>query len=75
MENIHWLENLQFFGVKPGLKRITTLLKRLLDPHKRLKAIHIAGTNGKGSTARIIAQVLEEHGFKVGIFTTQQIKK
>jgi dihydrofolate synthase/folylpolyglutamate synthase len=44
-----------------------------LDPHKRLKAIHIAGTNGKGSTARIIAQVLEEHGFKVGLYTSPHL--
>jgi dihydrofolate synthase/folylpolyglutamate synthase len=73
MELLSWLNSLQFFGVKPGLKRITTLLKRLSEPHKKLKAIHIAGTNGKGSTAHLIAGILKEHGFKVGLYTSPHL--
>ncbi len=75
MKNINWLKNLNFFGVRPGLKRISLLLKKLSHPHRKLKVIHLAGTNGKGSTARIISKILEEHGFKVGLYTSPHLIK
>lgn len=59
---------------KPGLDRISDLLNRIGNPEKRLKSIHIAGTNGKGSTAHMIAAMAIENGYKVGLFTSPHIK-
>lgn len=53
-----------------GLERMEWMLERLGHPERRLKFIHIAGTNGKGSTAAMIATVLEEAGYDVGMFTS-----
>ena len=48
---------------------------RILDnPHKKFKSIHIAGTNGKGSTAHIISSILQEAGYKVGLYTSPHLK-
>lgn len=55
---------------QPGLARITHLLKLLGDPQKKLKFVHIAGTNGKGSTAAMTASVLTCAGYKTGLFTS-----
>ncbi len=57
-------------GPKPGLERITALMQQLGDPEKDLPILHIAGTNGKGSTATMLASVLQEAGYKVGLFTS-----
>ncbi len=70
---IEWLNSYQFHGIKPGLKRIKEILKKLGNPHKYLKAVHIAGTNGKGSTSAIIAEVLSKHGLKVGLYTSPHL--
>jgi len=59
---------------KPGLENIQNLLSRIGSPHKDLKTIHIAGTNGKGSTSHILASILIENGYKVGLFTSPHIK-
>jgi dihydrofolate synthase/folylpolyglutamate synthase len=59
---------------KPGLETITNLLDRIGNPHKSIKTIHIAGTNGKGSTAHILASIFIENGYKVGLFTSPHIK-
>ncbi|MFD1552489.1 bifunctional folylpolyglutamate synthase/dihydrofolate synthase [Putridiphycobacter roseus] len=59
---------------KPGLENIEALLKGLDNPHTKLKAVHIAGTNGKGSTAHAIAAMAIENGYKVGLFTSPHIK-
>ena len=55
---------------QPGLERITQLLQLLGDPQKQLKFIHIAGTNGKGSTASMSASILTKAGYKTGLFTS-----
>ena len=57
-------------GVKVGLDNMTRLLKRLGDPHKALKCIHVAGTNGKGSTCAFIDSMLRKTGAKVGLYTS-----
>lgn len=58
-------------SVNPGLHRIAALLEQLGNPHKAgLPLLHIAGTNGKGSTATMLASVLKEAGYKVGCFTS-----
>jgi len=62
--------SLHQFTIKLGLERITSLLEKIGNPHKGLKYIHIAGSNGKGSTASFIASILMEAGYKVGLYTS-----
>lgn len=59
---------------KPGFERVNQLLLLLDNPHKKLKTIHIAGTNGKGSVSHILSAVFQNHGYKVGLFTSPHIK-
>ena len=63
MEYIHAV---QWAGHKPGLTRTRTLLAALGDPHKKLQFVHVAGTNGKGSTAAMLASCLQAAGYRVG---------
>lgn len=56
------------FGTKLGLDTTNELLRRLGDPHKKLKFIHVAGTNGKGSTSAYIANILMSNGYKTGMY-------
>ncbi len=60
----------QSLGIKPGLTRIYELLKRMDNPQNKLKIIHIAGTNGKGTTATSISNALIKAGYTVGLFTS-----
>jgi len=64
------LFSLHTFGVKLGLENVKKFLKLLGNPQYHLKAIHIAGSNGKGSTASFIASILMECGYKVGLYTS-----
>ncbi len=57
-------------GSTPGLHRIGPLLEMLGNPHKKLKYVHIAGTNGKGSTAAMTASILNKAGYRAGLFTS-----
>ena len=57
-------------GATPGLHRIGQLMDMLGDPQKKLKTVHIAGTNGKGSTAAMMASILHTAGYKTGMFTS-----
>ena len=70
---IEWLNSYQFHGIKPSLKRIKELLKKLGNPHKYISTIHIAGTNGKGSTSAILSEILYQHGLKVGLYTSPHL--
>lgn len=63
------------FGSNLGLERTEKLLELLKNPHKRLRCIHIAGTNGKGSTTAMISAVLKEAGYKVGMYTSPYIEE
>ena len=56
-----------------GLHRTEELLERLGRPQDRLKIVHVAGTNGKGSTCAFIASILQEAGYKTGLFTSPYI--
>ncbi len=58
---------------KPGLDTVRGLSRRFGDPHRRLRCIHVGGTNGKGSTAHTIAAVLQSVGYKVGLFTSPHL--
>ena len=64
---VHWQ------GHKPGLARTRALLAALGDPHKQLHFVHVAGTNGKGSTAAMLDSCLRCAGYKVGLFTSPYI--
>tara|TARA_B100000767_G_scaffold260903_1_gene271973 strand:+ start:4238 stop:5452 length:1215 start_codon:yes stop_codon:yes gene_type:complete len=59
---------------KPGLDKIEAFMAYLGNPHKDFSSIHVAGTNGKGSTAHMITSVLMEAGYKVGLYTSPHIK-
>lgn len=72
MEYIHAV---QWAGHKPGLTRTRTLLAALGDPHKQLKFVHVAGTNGKGSTAAMLASCLRAAGYHVGLYTSPFINR
>lgn len=63
------------FGSNLGLERTEKLLEVLGNPHKKLKCIHIAGTNGKGSTTAMISTILKESGYKVGMYTSPYIEE
>lgn len=61
------------FYINLGLERISSVLKLLGNPQDKLKCIHVAGTNGKGSVCAIIAEVLKTAGMKVGLYTSPHI--
>jgi dihydrofolate synthase/folylpolyglutamate synthase len=69
----NFLNTLKIKGIKPGLSRTRAMLDDLGNPQKTFKAIHIAGTNGKGSTCAIIASILQEAGYKVGLYTSPEL--
>ena len=55
------------------LERMRALLRRVGDPHERLRAVHITGTKGKGSTAAMLASALQACGYRVGLFTSPHL--
>jgi dihydrofolate synthase/folylpolyglutamate synthase len=67
------LYGLRRLGIKVGLEHTNELLRRCGNPHRGLKTIHIAGTNGKGSTAAMIQAILRESGLKVGLYTSPHL--
>jgi dihydrofolate synthase/folylpolyglutamate synthase len=69
-EALEYIHSVSWLGSKPGLSRTRQLLSLLGDPHKKLKFIHVAGTNGKGSTCASIASILEHAGYKTGLYTS-----
>ncbi|MGC7869965.1 bifunctional folylpolyglutamate synthase/dihydrofolate synthase [Desulfosporosinus sp. SYSU MS00001] len=71
--SLDYLVNLTTFGMNFGLDRIRELLKRLGNPEKKLRVVHVGGTNGKGSTTVMIARILREAGYKVGVFTSPHL--
>ena len=69
-EALTYINGVEAFGSKPGLTRIRELLEKLGDPQKKLRFVHIAGTNGKGSCAAMTASVLKAAGYKTGLYTS-----
>jgi dihydrofolate synthase/folylpolyglutamate synthase len=65
-----YIKNTAKFGSNYGLSRTEKILELLDSPHKKLKCIHIAGTNGKGSTSAMLSNILIEAGYKVGMYTS-----
>ncbi|MEK7375664.1 MAG: bifunctional folylpolyglutamate synthase/dihydrofolate synthase, partial [Candidatus Margulisiibacteriota bacterium] len=72
-EAVRYIETFWKFGVKLGLNRIRYLLSELRDPQDDFPSVHIAGTNGKGSTCAMIASILKESGLKVGLYTSPHL--
>jgi dihydrofolate synthase/folylpolyglutamate synthase len=73
--SINKLFSLQKFGIKLGLTNIRDFLEHLGNPQKNFKSFHIAGSNGKGSTASFIASILTEAGYKTGLYTSPHFVK
>ncbi len=63
------------FGIKPGLERTLQLCEFMGNPQRKFQSIHIAGTNGKGSTSSMTASILIESGLKIGLYTSPHIMK
>lgn len=59
---------------KPGLERVNALSALANNPHHKFKSIHLAGTNGKGSCSSMLASIMQEAGYKVGLFTSPHLK-
>ncbi|HEY5595162.1 MAG TPA: bifunctional folylpolyglutamate synthase/dihydrofolate synthase, partial [Nitrospiria bacterium] len=70
---IDYLYGLQQHGIKLGLENSRRLMTALDDPHRRFHPVHIAGTNGKGSTAAMIAAVLAAAGYRTGLYTSPHL--
>ena len=67
-ETLEYIHSLKQFGVKPSLERIGRLTAALGNPQDKLRCVHVAGTNGKGSTATMTANILRQAGYKTGLF-------
>jgi dihydrofolate synthase/folylpolyglutamate synthase len=72
-EIIEYLFGLQKYGMKFGLANTIRLMGLMGDPHQKLRALHVAGTNGKGSTSAFIASVLAAAGYRVGLYTSPHL--
>ncbi|EAC3171558.1 bifunctional folylpolyglutamate synthase/dihydrofolate synthase [Listeria monocytogenes] len=73
-EALDWIHGTLRLGIKPGLARMEYMMEKLNHPEKANKWVHIAGTNGKGSTLTFIRNALEEAGYKTGTFTSPYIE-
>ncbi len=70
---IHWLETVPLYGRKDGLQNMFRLMEGLGHPEKGLRAIHVAGTNGKGSCSAMLQKILMEAGYTVGLYTSPHL--
>lgn len=73
-EALEYIHGVSWTFCKPGLERIGELCYRLGHPEKKLKFIHVAGTNGKGSTSAMLDSVLRKAGYKTGLYTSPYIR-
>lgn len=72
-EACEYMDSLNTRGIKPGLETMQSLLKALNNPEHKLKFIHIAGTNGKGSVAMFIYEILRAQGYRTGLYSSPQV--
>jgi dihydrofolate synthase/folylpolyglutamate synthase len=72
-DTLTYLFGLYRFGSRPGLGPIRKVLKKLGNPERGLKVIHVAGTNGKGSVCAVLSSVLKEGGYRVGMYTSPHL--
>lgn len=74
-EAMNFIANTSRFGMNFGLSRVEKMLELLGNPQNKIKCIHIAGTNGKGSTTAMIASILKEEGYTVGMYTSPYLEE
>lgn len=74
-EALAYIHSVCWKGSVPGLSRTRELLQRMGNPEKKLHFVHIAGTNGKGSTAAMTASILQKAGYRTGLYTSPYIHR
>ncbi len=72
-ESVHYMSNLLQFGIRLDRERFVALLNRVGDPHKKLRCIHIAGTNGKGSTTTFVSSILRAARYKTASYLSPYV--
>lgn len=72
-ESLDYLYGLEKFGMIFGLTKVEAILEAIGNPHREIQAIHIGGTNGKGSTAAMIASILQKEGYRTGLYTSPHL--
>ena len=73
-EALEYIHGISWTFCKPGLERISELCEKLSHPEKKIKFIHVAGTNGKGSFCSMLSSILIKAGYRVGLYTSPYIK-
>ncbi len=74
-EALEYIHSVSWMGSRPGLSRIAELCEKLGHPEDSLKFIHVGGTNGKGSTCRMLSCILQNAGYRVGLYTSPFIER
>ncbi len=72
-KSLDYLYGLEKFGMIFGLNQVERILHAIGDPHRDIQAIHIGGTNGKGSTAAMMSSILQKEGYRVGLYTSPHL--
>jgi len=72
-KSLDYLYSLEKFGMIFGLTQVERILSAIGNPHKEIQAIHIGGTNGKGSTAAMMSSILQKEGYRVGLYTSPHL--
>ncbi len=72
-ETLSWLYGLETMGIKLGLHNVTELLRRMGDPQRQFRSVHVAGTNGKGSVCAMTESILREQGYRTGLYTSPHL--
>jgi dihydrofolate synthase / folylpolyglutamate synthase len=72
-KSLDYLYSLEKFGMIFGLTQVERILGAIGNPHKEIQAIHIGGTNGKGSTAAMMSSILQKEGYRVGLYTSPHL--
>ena len=66
---VRFIQSREFFGMKLGLDNVREFVEHIGNPQDSFPSIHIAGTNGKGSTVKMLGSILSQAGYKTGVFT------
>ena len=72
-ETLSYIHSVSWMGSRPGLSRTRELLRLMGDPQNKMRFVHVAGTNGKGSTCSMTASILQAAGYRVGLYTSPYI--
>ena len=72
-KSLEYLYGLDKYGMIFGLSQVRKILEAIGNPHQEVQAIHVGGTNGKGSTAAMIASILQREGYRVGLYTSPHL--